>query len=459
MWQGILRDVFATTEEHGCGLLISSRKVPALQFNVVNQAKGPVKVFDILPFEFGQALEVANKITNDSDVINILQDGLARLSHQIIFTPIALELLIEIAEAEREIPGSISEIFERYTDIALGRYDSQKGIEVVFDYFAKKRFLSELAWSEFKCKDRLEMPRTEFDQFLKNYVDRFGWSADSFGVLIEEVERSGILRFNDAVFFSHRSFLDFLVALWVVEHRHETSDYEQQVAGLYFDWVWSEVAIYAVGQARQANSRLLAKIFENQSDSEAVEYHMMKFMIGRLLQAGWHSTSDVKRDGIRQGVSHGEAVFNHFRQSRDADPERIPSIFPVFFLLAFSELAYSSRTLLKEAITILENLPIEESESEFFQRLSLTWAVRNRIESDQASSLVQTAVEHLAVLERNNLLSLEERYSSLVFLTQLGEDDKLLVKPLKRKAQRLARKYPSLKNAAPWLSGRQNRMR
>ena len=323
----------------------------------------------------------------------------------------------------------------------------------------KKRFLSELAWNEFKCKDRLEMPQTEFEGFLSNYVDTFGWSPESFGVLIDEVERSGILRFNEAVFFSHRSFLDFFVAMWVVEHRQEVSDYEQQLSDLYFDWVWSEVAIYAVGQARQTNHKLLTKISEGQAEGDAIESDMMKFMIGRLLQAGWHSTSQVKRDGIKLGVTHGEAVFNQFRRSRDADPKQIPSIFPVFFLLAFSELAYGSRTLVKDAMAILESLPVDASESGFFQRLSLTWAIRNRLESSQAIELAQTAVEHLAVLEKEHQLSLEERFSSLLFLTQLGEEDELLVKSLRRKAQRLARRYPSLRSEMPWLSGRQNARR
>ena len=438
----ILQDVFELSDQQNSCLIISSRKVPSLQIDIVGQARSPVKAFDILPFELSQALELINKITTDSDVMSILRDGLVRVSNQIVFTPIALELLIEIAESEREIPGSLSEIFDRYIDIALGRFDSQKGIQVVFDFFTKKRFLSELAWEEFKRKDRLEIPRSDFDSFVADYIETFGWNVESFGTLISEIERSGILRFENSVYFAHRSFLEFFVAMWASQNPLDGMDYDQLLVDLYFDPVWSEVALHAIGQKRMVNKTVVNKILDFKS--EGLEHDLLKFMIGRLLQAGWHSASAIKMSAIARGSRAGGSFFKLIDEIRVKQGNSVPAVVPFFFLMSFGEYSYGSRTLLNETTAVVPTLEFNESESEFLQRLTLLWAIRERCDSKRFQSLVDDALEHLALLEREDVLGLEQRMASLFFLEQLSSEDSAAIKAIRRRSKRLLNRNPHL---------------
>ena len=438
----ILQDVFELSDEHNCCLIISSRKVPSLQIDIVGQARSPVRAFDILPFELSQALELIKKITTDSDLMSILREGLVRVSNQIVFTPIALELLIEIAESEREIPGSISEIFDRYTDIALGRYDSQKGIQVVFDYFTKKRFLSELAWEEFKNKERLEISRPDFDKFVASYIETYGWSAESFNALIAEIERSGILRLGKSVYFAHRSFLEFFVAQWTVQNPLDGKAHDQLLVDLYFDAMWSEVAIYAVGQKRMVSESVVRKILDY--EASGLEHNLMKFMIGRLLQAAWHSASAVKLTAIEGGSKAGESLFTHIEAIREKQGDSVPAVVPFFFLMLFGEYAYGSRTLLNETTAVLSKLESDSSKIGFLRRLTLLWAIRDRCDPQTLATLVDVALEHLAVLEKEDVLSLEHRMASLFFLEQLSLEDTAAMKAIRRRSRRLINRNPQL---------------
>src|SRR5690606_15420240 len=161
-----------------------------------------------------------------------------------------LQLLIELAESHREIPASVTELYDRFSDQVLGRFDKDKGIEVLFEYFIKKRFLANLAFNEFFGKDRLSIPRDELDQYLVDYAALYGWEPSRLDLFVLEVERSGVLEVRDTVEFSHRSFLDFYVAYYLFENREVIDDLDTCVADAFFNDVWSDVAFYYIGLRR-----------------------------------------------------------------------------------------------------------------------------------------------------------------------------------------------------------------
>lgn len=440
----LLEDIFRQADLHNCCLIISSRKVPSLQIDIIGHVQGTVQVLDIQPFQLPQAVEMVDRITNDADVTSIVRDGLLRINYQIMFTPIALELLIEVARAEREIPGSKSEIFDRYTDIALGRYDVQKGIQVVFEFYVKKRFLAALAWNEFKCKGRTEVPRPDFEAFVRNYSTEYGWEPESFDTLVGEIERSGILRIGDTVLFAHRALVEFFIAWWLVNNQQKMDRFLETVAELYFDWLWSEAALYAVGQLREVSDELLLAVMNR--ESSGINDDLLKFMFGRLLQAGWHSTADVKIAGIERGMSFARPVLAQIEEIRAREAGHMPSIIPLFFLLSSAEYAYGSRTLVKELPAVIGNLPTNPEPADFFIRLALLWAIRDKLDPAELGNLVQGAVDHLAALEKESSLTIDRRINSLIFLAEIGRDDDTLVRSLKRKANRMVRNNPTLRN-------------
>ena len=146
-----------------------------------------------------------------------MKEGLEKIQTQILLVPLSLMLLIELVEEHQEIPASVTELYDRFFDMALGKEDREKGIEVLFEYHIKKKFLATLAYREFLKKNKLGIPREDFEQFLNSYAEQYGWSPENFKGFVREIDRAGILNQGENVNFKHRSFLDYFAAFYLHE--------------------------------------------------------------------------------------------------------------------------------------------------------------------------------------------------------------------------------------------------
>ena len=267
-----------------CAMVVSARPVHAVR-DLVDQSSLRLPVVQLLPLQYSQAMQLINRLVRDPDIVDILKEGIANLQSHMTLSPLSVSLLLDIAEAEREVPGTIGEIFDQYMDIALGRYDIERGIEVIFQYFIKKQLLAELAWFEFFKKDRFTVEPNEFDKFLDGYFSARRFSKEMIPRMKADIDRSGILRFSDDVYFTHRAFLDYFVALYINGHSNEISHIAKWLAEVYFSDKWSEVSFYVFAQRRELFPEFLTEA--TLMEKEDIDYHLRRFMIGRLLQAGW----------------------------------------------------------------------------------------------------------------------------------------------------------------------------
>ena len=118
-------------------MIISSRKIDIIKNPIPNFTH-----YELLPFEFNQALKLFQKLVVGDQELNDLKDALDKIKYQIPIIPLSLMLLLTFVEEKKEIPASVTELYDRFFDLVLGREDRSKGIEVLFEYFVKKRFLS-----------------------------------------------------------------------------------------------------------------------------------------------------------------------------------------------------------------------------------------------------------------------------------------------------------------------------
>src|SRR5690606_15051264 len=138
-----------------------------------------------------------------------------------------LRMLVSLAEESKEVPASLTELYEQYFDTVLGRYDGEKGIEVLFTYQVKSQFLAALAYKAYFLEGRTELPRGDFDTF----VDTFGeehqssWGAEQRDRLVRELIRSGVLVVSKhRVMFRHKTYLDYFAARFLSSFRDEIID-------------------------------------------------------------------------------------------------------------------------------------------------------------------------------------------------------------------------------------------
>jgi hypothetical protein len=288
-------------EKLNCGLTLSSRKIELLE-----NPRAGYKEYELLPFELKQAINLLSKfLANNQLMLSALTEGLERLRLHFPLIPLSLRMLVSLAEESKEIPSSITELYERYFDLVLGRYDLDKGITVLFDYLVKKRLLGFFAYELFFCKNQLQVPRNEFDEYINSYGKNFisDWSLSKKGEMIQELKRSGLLHFNDNVSFRHRTYLDYFVANHMTEYQEEIDDLEETLAQAHFSQRWEDVTFFYIGLRRRLPEKVLKSILSYESSDDLGD-RFGKVMVGRLLQAGWNSSASTKFRGISEGVSH-----------------------------------------------------------------------------------------------------------------------------------------------------------
>lgn len=359
----------------GTTLLVTSRRLAAFA-----AAPAGFSRFEILPFEVGQAMRLVKKVSLNDDVMPLLKKGIETIHSQLPMNPLSLILLIEVVAELKEVPASLTELYERFLDLVFGRWDHDKGIAVIFEYVVKKRFLATLAYEEFYAKSRLEMPASEFDMFVRVYAKQYGWSSEQLLQFSKEIDRAGVLETSEDVFFRHRSFVDFFVGLYLHENREDLDDMKARIVNSYFDPIWMEAAFFYVGLSRRISTPYVKALFGHEEGGRDLEIE--KLLIGRLLQAGWYSKTATKEVGVREALNHiagsADAVRGFIRSSKRPIPDFLVEV----MTLSLAQHSLGSFAVQKEARDVMEELSNSGDLSPgcLTKRAALLWAVRHHME-------------------------------------------------------------------------------
>ena len=419
------------SEVIGCSYILTSRKI-----DIINTLPQKYQKYELLPLEFNQALQLFSKLISDSKVLGTMKEGLEKIQAQIPLVPLSLMLLIELVEEHKEIPASVTELYDRFFDMALGREDREKGIEVLFDYHIKKKFLSTLAYSQFRDKNRLEMPSEDFKNFLNAYAKEYGWNPEDLKGFVREIERAGILDQREKVNFKHRSFLDYFAALYVYENRGDIEDLNDLIVDTYFTDIWSEISFFYIGLRREISQELLEGIYSYESNS--LVGNLDKLLSGRLLQAGWHSPTEQHVYGIRKAISYAPQIHKRFQEMIAASDSNIPNIVSDFVVLTLADFSFNSGFLECHIKKILEELIASKSYDDIYMAVILLGSIRRFL------SLNETKEHINGILDGLSSLSSLEKQARVLLLMELIEEDQEIMKLIKRQTNRLQKRSPEV---------------
>ncbi|HEY3876372.1 MAG TPA: hypothetical protein VGM92_12930, partial [Candidatus Kapabacteria bacterium] len=421
-------------KEWDSGLVITSRKTSFLR----NPPDGFERV-ELLPFEFRQAIDLFKKILGPGKDFDSLCEGLERIKDQIPIVPLSLILLIELVEKGQEVPASVTELYERYMDLALGRDDKGKGIEVLFDYIIKQRFLATLAFYEFLQKQRLAIPAADFDAFVTEHQEEFGYEAPTMATFIEEIERAGLIDIGDEVTFRHGSFLDYFAAFFISDNRESIGGLNELLVDLYFTDQWADVTFFYIGLKRLMPDILLTKLFEKPDTGLPVA--ISKFMIGRLLQAGWNSRPLTKAEGIRKAFAQLPSVRDRFNMLLKGPKLDVPALFSDVIVLGLTDSSFRSGTLSKELSKFYDKTFSVSNIDEASNSLTALWALKPYLTDEELST---KAEKFLDAISRSESLIPIDKARLLLILSLTDKEDKAITKSIGRKLKSISKESPAV---------------
>jgi hypothetical protein len=395
----------------------------------------------MLPFDFNQAMGLFNKLTDSTKVLDALRDGLDHFQFQVKMTPLSLLMLIEIVEENNEVPASTTELYERYSDQILGRYDKDKGIQVLFEYHIKKSFLSSLAFEEFYKKNRLEISVAEFEDFVVSYLETYGLENDetSRRRFLDETERSNILDCrHNLVMFKHRSFLDYFTGLYIYNRRDEIEGVEDIVVSAHFDGLWNDIAFFYSGLKRDLPTSILKKILSY--EKSGLIANLNKFLVGRLLQAAWYSPKKTKQLGVEKSIELAPILREQLLNALKSDVKRdVPIIVADFLVLFLANWSLRSTFLHRDVMHCFDQLRAEPSDEDVYKMLILLWSAQKFLDEQEVSQRVQ---ELMTAIKKVNL-SLEDE-GRITGILRTIEMDESVKKSITRHHRKLQRKHPKV---------------
>lgn len=423
-------------KELKCALILSTRKVDIVKGEALGYEKR-----ELLPFEFGQALALLQRLVIDENMLEALKDGLKKIENQITITPLNLLLLLELVESNKEVPASLTELYDRFTDIALGIEDrTRKGIDVLFDYQVKKRFLSELAFREYFQKNRAEISKSDFETFVNAYAGEFKWDAGQLKVFVEEIERAGLLDKRETVKFTHMSFLDYFTALRIYEVREEIPELYDYLTEIYFSDNWGDVAFFFAGLKKDIPRKFIDKIYRFKGTELSLVRSVEKLLVGKLLQAAWHSKSNVKLYGIGRSLGYSDKVTQQFLTVARKTNPLLPAIYADIYSLIICEMAFGSRFLLNEERMLVERYLERPTGKTMLNSLKLLWSMREKIEDEEVDKFVGQLYEATKSAQKIT----GEEYAKSLLMLRIMAAKKEVRKAIEKRVRRDAKTHPHL---------------
>lgn len=442
--QALLDKADEYARELECSLVISTRKVDIVKREILGYEKRL-----LLPFEFGQAVDMLRRLAKDESMLKALKDGLEKIENQITLTPLSLLFLIELVENNKEVPASITELYDRFTDMALGMEDkSRKGIDILFDYEVKKRFLAELAFERFFNNNQTEMEISEFESFIDSYASEYKWNAEMLRNFADEIERAGILEVRETVKFAHKSLLDYFIAVKIDYVREEIPELDDYLTRIYFGDVWSDVPFYFIGLKKTISKELIGKILgfggggeEEEEEEDILLQDVQKLMLGRLLQAAWHSKSEIKTNGIKGSLEYSDGVTERFLSLARARNPLVAEIYADIYTLIICEMSYGSRFLINESVGLINESLDDPTGKGIIHSIRLLWSIRDKIDSEASNELTSRLFE---MVKRAEQVTGNEYAKSLLMLRILASREKRLHRIIEKKVRKELSGNPKL---------------
>lgn len=205
--------------------------------------------FQILPLSIGQVLQLIEQICRSVDIKSKLQNDLrnSQLFKVLPRTPISAILLGKLLnEDQKEIPSTMTELYSKYMELVLGRWDMTKGLQSQKEYEIIENASTEIAKHLIE-HNRAKLTIDEAKYFFENYTKTRNLKIDVNILFKKFLSKSDLVSFNENTnffAFKHRTFTEFFYAKSL--HRENNAVIDEKI----YDPYWSTSYFFYIGIKR-----------------------------------------------------------------------------------------------------------------------------------------------------------------------------------------------------------------
>ena len=279
-----------------CKAVLSTRPIDQINYDSILPADAGR--YEIAPLSMKKVGEFIRHICKRERISDRLIDDLHKslLFRQMPMTPISAILLAHLVnDSSKELPSNLTELYQRYSELMLGRWDMQKGLESQKEFEAARNIVMEVA--RYSVDNKLdELSEAEVLDMFKSYLDARNLSIDPKVLYDRVTTRSGILQKHprcNTVAFKHLSFAEFFYAM------HKDAHYDDNfVCERIYDPDWKNVYFFYIGMKKDCEDVLRKMLSQPTKEADDKFFRIMHF--GDYLLAAYTTPYVVVEDAIEK---------------------------------------------------------------------------------------------------------------------------------------------------------------
>ena len=295
----MLQEMYSlTSERDDCTIIVTSRPLDIPEYD--SQVDKYFMRYKIQPFTMKQIINLINTICNSSDIQKRLNNELEKshLFKVLPKTPISAIIIAKLLNQNiQEIPSTMTELYSKYTELVLGRWKIDKGLQSQDDYEVLHNVTVNLA----KYFLDNELPRISVDEVKDMFDDYVGSrkltidEASLFEKLIMNRELFKIHEGNKSLSFAHRTFSEYFYAC------HLSRDHAAVINETIYSLYWKNTFFFYFGIMKDSPHLIEAIDNINFTDEEARLAKM--FNNGNLLLAAYLTPYDYIEKSIAKSYA------------------------------------------------------------------------------------------------------------------------------------------------------------
>ncbi|WP_154234824.1 NACHT domain-containing protein [Burkholderia pseudomallei] len=235
-------------------LVITSRNIDG-----ITRRKDLAKSFEmyqIAPLAFSSLVNFIQKICNTEGVSDRLRSDLQKspLLKALPRTPLSAILLAKLlSENVKDLPSTLPELYSKYTELALGRWDLRKGNGSEKEYETVYRLTANLA--AYMLENDLDVVGIgEVGRLFKDYLDRRNTGQNADAIQQCFVASREIVAYdseNKTIQFRHRTFAEFFYSQNIFYQQGRSASIKKP-----FHPYWKSIEYFYLGLIKDAPERI-----------------------------------------------------------------------------------------------------------------------------------------------------------------------------------------------------------
>lgn len=289
--------------------IISSRNIDIFDDNLFDGYEH----IELLPFDIGQAFKLVKKIIPDnkskaSQFVEAIRDQ--QLSNTLTRTPMALTLMAILYKEDaidlKELPANITELYNKFSDYYLDRWDATKGLSAQYKFEETKHILAFIGqYMHVRGMREIDIP--QLSGFLQEIYDKFSYDelTDIQGFIEKLKNRNCLFIYNETsntFCFNNLSFQEYFASIF-----YDDSNEQELVDNIYNEW-WANVIVFYNGKSPK-RSVFIEKILTSRVPTDTSTMYRHLQIVSKCVQAVHLISNDVEKRTIENLINTFDSFY------------------------------------------------------------------------------------------------------------------------------------------------------